>query len=96
MNGFPFDAAAKNFSADLKDDSFVFGRHCLGAFKSNILDFGGVMFIVICVAWWCNGSTGVFGTLSRGSNPCRAATFPTSTVFFNSEIIVEVEVDQTD
>ena len=26
------------------------------------------------VAWWCNGSTGVFGTLSRGSNPCRAAT----------------------
>ena len=35
-----------------------------------------LVIILKFVAWWCNGSTGVFGTLSRGSNPCRAATLP--------------------
>lgn len=24
---------------------------------------------------WCNGSTTVFGTVCRGSNPCEPATF---------------------
>ena len=30
---------------------------------------------LVIVAWWCNGSTEVFGTFSWGSSPCRAATF---------------------
>ncbi len=73
MNGFALASASKDFTTYLQDYSFVFRFHRLGKPKSNILDFGGVMFIVIRVAWWCNGSTGVFGTLSRGSSPCRAA-----------------------
>ena len=31
--------------------------------------------IIFLIAWWCNGSTADFGSVCRGSNPCRAAIY---------------------
>ena len=38
---------------------------------------------------WCNGSTSVFGTVSRGSNPCEPATF--KDVSFSTERLFSLQ-----
>ena len=54
------------------------------------MTLNGCAIILSAVAWWCNGSTGVFGTLSRGSNPCRAAIILAKRLILSKLLIINL------